>query len=95
MTAASPDSGEAGSPPSADNAAMGDEPTRYLIRVTGHLGPTGLAAFPAMVCQRQGSETVLTGLLPDRSALYGVLAEIETLGLELIELRRLAPPVQP
>jgi hypothetical protein len=34
---------------------------------------------------------VLTGLLPDRSALYGTLAEIEALGLDLIELRKLAP----
>jgi hypothetical protein len=29
---------------------------------------------------------VLTGLL-DRSALYGVLAEIEALGLDLLEVR--------
>jgi len=34
--------------------------------------------------------TVLTGLL-DRSALYGVLAEIEALGLDLLELRKLTP----
>jgi hypothetical protein len=33
---------------------------------------------------------VLTGLL-DRSALYGVLAEIEALGLDLLELRKLTP----
>jgi hypothetical protein len=32
---------------------------------------------------------VLTGPLPDRAALYGVLAEIEALGLELLEVRRL------
>jgi hypothetical protein len=31
---------------------------------------------------------VLTGLL-DRSALYGVLAEIEALGLDLLEVRQL------
>jgi hypothetical protein len=31
---------------------------------------------------------VLTGLL-DRSALYGVLAEIEALGLDLLEVRRI------
>jgi hypothetical protein len=30
---------------------------------------------------------VLTGLL-DRSALYGVLAEIEALGLDLLEVRQ-------
>jgi len=33
---------------------------------------------------------VLTGLL-DRSALYGVLAEIEALGLDLFELPKLTP----
>jgi len=33
---------------------------------------------------------VLTGLL-DQSALYGVLAEIEALGLDLLELRKLNP----
>jgi hypothetical protein len=33
---------------------------------------------------------LLTGVL-DRSALYGVLAEIEALGLDLLELRQLAP----
>jgi hypothetical protein len=33
---------------------------------------------------------VLTGLL-DRSALYGVLAEIEALGLDLLEIQKLTP----
>jgi hypothetical protein len=33
---------------------------------------------------------VLTGLL-DRSALYGVLAEIDALGLDLLEVRQLEP----
>jgi hypothetical protein len=33
--------------------------------------------------------TVLTGVLPDQSALFGVLARLQDLGLELIELRRL------
>jgi hypothetical protein len=33
---------------------------------------------------------VLTGLL-DSSALYGVLAEIEALGLDLLEIRKLTP----
>jgi hypothetical protein len=31
---------------------------------------------------------VLTGPLPDQAALHGVLAQIEALGLELLELRR-------
>jgi hypothetical protein len=63
-------------------------PAWYAIRVSGHLGATVLSAFPALVSRRQGGQTVLTGLL-DRSALYGVLAQVEALGLELVEVRRL------
>ena len=44
-----------------------------------------------MVSQLQGSETVLTGLLEDRSAVFGVLAQIEALGLDLVELRQIRP----
>jgi hypothetical protein len=36
-------------------------------------------------------ETVLTGVLEDRSALYGALAQVEALGLDLLELRRFEP----
>jgi hypothetical protein len=39
----------------------------------------------------RGGETVLTGSLEDRSAVYGVLAQLEALGLDLIELRRIGP----
>jgi hypothetical protein len=63
-------------------------PARYTIRVNGHLGATLLSAFPPLASSQQGAHTVLTGLL-DRSALFGVLAEIEALGLELIEVRQL------
>ena len=59
---------------------------RYAIRIHGHLGATVLSAFPALASRRHGADTVLTGLL-DRSALYGVLAEIEALGLDLVEVR--------
>jgi hypothetical protein len=59
----------------------------YTIRIKGHLGVAALSAFPAMVSWRQGAETVLTGIL-DRSALYGVLAEIEALGLDLLGVCR-------
>ena len=65
-------------------------PARYVIRINGHLGATVLSAFPALVPHQHGAHTVLTGLL-DRSALYGVLAEIEALGLDLLEVRQLAP----
>jgi hypothetical protein len=69
---------------------MDPAPALYSIRINGHLGAMMLSAFPALVSQWQGAETVLTGLL-DRSALYGVLAEIDALGLDLVEVRQLEP----
>ena len=42
-----------------------------------------------MVPELKGRETVLTGLLEDRSALFGVVGQIEALGLELLELRQI------
>ena len=63
-------------------------PDLYALRISGHLGPTTLAAFPSMIAQLKGDDTLLTGVL-DRSGLYGVLAEIEALSLDLVELRRL------
>jgi hypothetical protein len=65
---------------------------QYTIRINGDLGAMVLSCFPALASRRHGAHTVLTGCL-DRSALYGVLAEIEALGLDLLELRRqLEPP---
>jgi hypothetical protein len=62
-------------------------PGLYLIRIRGQLGATALSAFPAMASELGGGETVLTGVLEDRSAVFGVIAQIEALGLELLELR--------
>jgi hypothetical protein len=74
--------------PAPDHGFMDPAPVLYTIRIHGHLGATALSAFPAMAPQRRGADTVLTGLL-DRSALYGVLAQIEALGLDLLEIRQL------
>jgi hypothetical protein len=70
---------------------QGRDPQRqnYEIRVRGHLGATMLRAFPALAVRTQGEDTLLTGCLPDQAAVYGVIARLEALGLELIELRRL------
>jgi hypothetical protein len=62
-------------------------PGLYAIRIKGRLGATALSAFPSMRSELTGGETVLIGLLEDRSALFGVVAQIEALGLELLELR--------
>jgi hypothetical protein len=66
-------------------------PGLYTIRIRGRLGATALSAFPSMVSELEGGDTVLTGLLEDRSAVFGVLGQIEALGLELLELRQIRP----
>ena len=76
--------------PARDDGGMDPAPALYVIRINGHLGATVLSAFPALASRCHGADTVLTGLL-DRSALYGVLAEIEALGLDLLEVRQLSP----
>ena len=74
--------------PALNHGVMDPVPALYMIRINGHLGATVLSAFPAMAARPDGAHTVLTGLL-DRSALYGVLAEIEALSLDLLEVRQL------
>lgn len=63
--------------------------TVYEIRVRGVLSEALLSAFPALSGSAHDGETVLSGPRPDQAALHGVLAQIETLGLELLALRRL------
>lgn len=73
--------------------AIGDrEPPGYEIRVRGPIGPTMLQAFPTLTVSRSGEDTLLSGSLPDQSALYGVIHELEALGLQLLEVRHLPRP---
>ena len=76
--------------PASNDGGMDPAPTRYAIRIHGHLGAMVLSAFPTMDARQQGADTVLTGRL-DHSALYGVLSDIESLGLELLEVRQETP----
>jgi hypothetical protein len=68
---------------------------RYEISVSGHLGGMLRGAFPGMRTRTRSGVTVLTGVLADQPALFGVIAQIEALGLELIEVRRLPPASAP
>jgi LuxR family maltose regulon positive regulatory protein len=46
-----------------------------------------MQAFPSLSASRSGEDTLLTGSLPDHSALYGVIHQLEALGLQLLEIR--------
>jgi hypothetical protein len=62
---------------------------RCQIIVRGVLSDTLLMAFPSLRGEAQDGVTVLEGELADQPALFGALAQIEALGLELLEIRRL------
>ena len=66
-------------------------PTTYEITVRGRLSDTLVAAFDGLSASRRAQHTVLRGELADQAALYGVLGRIESLGLELVDVRRAAP----
>jgi hypothetical protein len=72
----------------------------YEIHVRGELPAEVLAEFKGMTALLEPAETVISGVVEDQAALQGVLARIQALGLELVEVRRLpssgtAPPAPP
>jgi hypothetical protein len=67
---------------------------RYEIRVRGRVSEAALAAFEGMDADVASTETVLHGPVVDQTGLHGLLDRIQSLGLELVEVRRL-PPVKP
>jgi hypothetical protein len=61
----------------------------YEIRVRGRVTPAVLARFEGMKATIEPVETKLHGPLPDQAALHGVIGLVNSLGLELVEVRRL------
>jgi len=61
----------------------------YEIRVTGVLPPEALLDFERLTASVEPVETVLHGPLRDQAALNGLLARLETFGVQVLEIRRL------
>ena len=60
----------------------------YEIRVAGVLPPEALLDFERLSASVEPVETVLHGPLTDQAALYGLLARLETFGVQVLEVRR-------
>jgi hypothetical protein len=60
----------------------------YEIRIKGRLSDSVLAAFEGLSATVEPVETVLHGPIQDQSSLHGLLDRIQSLGLELVEIRR-------
>jgi hypothetical protein len=63
----------------------------YEIRIKGRLSDSLLAAFEGLSATVEPVETVLHGPVEDQSSLHSLLDRIQSLGLELVEIRRLPP----
>ena len=61
----------------------------YEIHIKGRLSDSVLAAFEGLTATVQPVETVLHGPVQDQSSLHGLLERIQSLGLELVEIRQL------
>ena len=76
-------------PSGGDDAAVPAPVPRYEIRVRGRVSEAALTSFEGMQADMAPAETVLYGPVTDQAGLHGLLDRIQSLGLELLEVRRL------
>ena len=67
----------------------------YEVRISGVVPAALLSELHDLTVSVEPPETVLHGLLPDQSAVVGLISRIHGLGLRLIEVRRLPPDERP
>ncbi len=68
------------------------QPSYYEIRVVGVLPPEALLDFERLSASVEPVETILHGPLRDQAALHGLLARLQTFGVQVVEVRRLHDP---
>ncbi|GGX90730.1 hypothetical protein GCM10010358_50910 [Streptomyces minutiscleroticus] len=62
---------------------------RYEIRIEGHMSRMLTEAFPELDHVVMSHQTVLFGPVVDEAHLYGLLARCQSLGLHVVEMRRM------
>jgi hypothetical protein len=68
------------------------EQASYEIRIRGRVGDPVLATFADLNASVRPAETILRGVIKDQAALHGLLDRIQSLGLELVEIRQVEDP---
>jgi hypothetical protein len=63
--------------------------SKYEFRIRGRLSEPLLARFEMLESEVERVETVLHGPIRDQAELHGIIDRVQSLGLELIEVRRL------
>jgi hypothetical protein len=65
-------------------------PSRYEIRVRGHLDARWNASFDGLrLIHESDGSTVITGLVADQAALHGLLRKVRDVGLPLLSVTEL------
>jgi hypothetical protein len=78
--------------PVARNSHASVRPASYEIRINGELDNHALASLAEFAASTRPAETILSGAIPD---LFGLLRQLQSFGLELIEVRRVSEPTEP
>jgi hypothetical protein len=67
-----------------------NEPVVYQIRIRGQLGSQWTDWFEGMaITLEENGDTLLTGLVVDQAALYGLLKKVRNLGTPLLSINLL------
>jgi len=66
------------------------KPATYQITVRGRLGDALVAAFDGVTAVSTTDDATVLCDIADQAALHGAFERIESLGLELLEVRRVA-----
>ena len=65
---------------------------RYEIRIQGHLGSRWAAWFDGLsLTNGSDGTTIISGPVPDQSALHGLLQKVRDVGLPLISVTQVDP----
>lgn len=66
-----------------------DQPMVYQVRIRGHLSRRWQDRFgDATISPQDSGETLLTALVADQAALYGLLRTVRDVGLPLVSVTR-------
>lgn len=69
-----------------------DEPMIYQIRIKGHLRAQWTDWFEGMaITLEDNGDTLLTGLVTDQAALYGLIKKVRDLGMPLRSVNHVEP----
>jgi hypothetical protein len=64
-------------------------PANYEFRIRGRVSEPVLTSFEGLESEVEPVETILHGPVRDQAELHGILERLQSLGLELVEVRKL------